>query len=70
MSSKRYRAKRSFICPKTARDWKRIAADRADPAIVRHTIEAGDEVTPPCEAALESWLANDLVEEVKHGRTP
>lgn len=59
-----YRALRSFICPQTARDWRKAAADRTDPTIERISIAAGELITPPCAAALASWLANDLVEEV------
>ena len=59
-----YRALRSFTCPRTVRDWKKAAAERTDPTIERRHVAAGELVTPPCDAALRSWRANDLIEEV------
>lgn len=65
-----YRATCGFTCPKTARDWKMAQADRTDPLIERMHIEAGDLVRPPCNAALSSWLVNDMIEEVSENGRP
>lgn len=66
--TRRFRARRGFACPATPDGVRRARAERlrpGDPAVEWERHEAGDLLPEPHPELLASWLANDLVEEVK-----